>query len=108
MALRVHKDNFEELVVNSALPVLVDFYSSSCVVCKKLSPALSRLEEEYEGRLTVVKVNTDFDTEIAGQYRVSANPTLLFLKKGEVVGSRVGVGKPAEIKEWIEKLLQRG
>jgi thioredoxin 1 len=105
MALRVNKDNFEELVVQSVLPVVVDFYSSSCAACKKLSPILSSLEEEYDGRLTVVKVNTDFDTEIAGQYRVSANPTLLFLKKGEVVGSRIGAGKPAEIKNWIEKLL---
>ena len=61
MAVRINKDDFEEKVLKSDLPVIVDFYSDSCIACKKLAPALGDVEDDYEGKLYVYKVNTNFD-----------------------------------------------
>ena len=60
MAARVTKDDFEEKVLKESLPVVVDFYSDSCVACKMLAPVLGELEDEYEEKLKIVKVNTNF------------------------------------------------
>ena len=72
MAARVSKADFEEKVLKEALPVLVDFYSDSCVVCKKLAPVLGNAEDDYEDKIKVYKVNTNFDAELAEQYEVQA------------------------------------
>ena len=76
MAVRVSKTDFEEKVLKEKLPVLVDFYSDSCVACKKLAPVLGNAEDDYEDKIKVYKVNTNFDVELAEQYEVQANPTL--------------------------------
>lgn len=105
MAVRVNKDNFQEKVLESELPVLVDFYSDSCVPCKMLAPVLGDLEDNYEGKLTVYKVNTNFDSELAEEYEVSANPTLIFFKNGEAVDFKVGFVPANELNPWVEGLL---
>ena len=71
MAVRINKDDFEEKVLKSDLPVIVDFYSDSCIACKKLAPALGDVEDDYEGKLYVYKVNTNFDKELAKEYHVT-------------------------------------
>lgn len=58
----------------------MDFYSDSCVACKKLAPVLGNAEDDYEDKIKVYKVNTNFDVELAEQYEVQANPTLILLK----------------------------
>ena len=63
MAVRVSKTDFEEKVLKEKLPVLVDFYSDSCVACKKLAPVLGNAEDDYEDKIKVYKVNTNFDVE---------------------------------------------
>ena len=95
----------EEKVLQSDRPVIVDFYSDSCVACKKLSPLLGDVEDDYEDRLYVYKVNTNFDGELAEEYDVTANPTLLFVKDGVVKDRSVGAVKPAELTAWVEKNL---
>lgn len=105
MAARISKDDFEEKVLKSDLPVIVDLYSDSCVACKKLAPVLGEAEDDYEGRINVYKVNTNFDAELAEKYEVTANPTLLFVKAGEVVDRKIGAQKPADLNAWIESLL---
>ncbi|MGN0427664.1 MAG: thioredoxin family protein [Agathobacter sp.] len=105
MAERIGKTDFPEKVLKSALPVIVDFYSDSCVACKKLSPVLADAEEAYEGKLVVYKVNTNYDTELAEEYEITANPTLLFLVDGEVKDKKQGALRPAELTAWIEGLL---
>lgn len=105
MAARISKEDFEEKVLKSNLPVIVDFYSDSCVACKKLAPVLGGAEDDYEGRINVYKVNTNFDAELAEKYEVTANPTLLFVKAGEVVDRKIGAQKPADLNAWIESLL---
>ena len=68
MAARVSKDNFEAEVLQASIPVLVEFYSDSCIPCKQMSPILGDIEDDYENQLKVVKVNGNFDAELAEQY----------------------------------------
>jgi thioredoxin 1 len=105
MAARISKADFAEKVLNSSTPVLVDFYSDSCVACKKLAPVLGDAEDNYEGRLTVYKVNTNFDGELAEENEVTANPTLILFKDGEELDRKVGALRPAELTSWIEEFL---
>ena len=105
MALRISRDDFEEKVLKNALPVLVDFYSDSCVVCKRLSPVLGDLEDNYEGKLAVVKVNTNFDRELAAEYGIRSNPSLLMFRSGNVVDKKAGALKYGELEEWVRKYL---
>ncbi len=101
MALRIGKNNFEEKVLKSSLPVLVDFYSDSCIPCKMISPILGDLEDEHEGTLEVYKVNVNFDTELAKQYDVLSVPTLITFQNGEVKGRLTG----AVTRQALEELL---
>jgi len=101
MAERISKDNFEAKVLKSALPVIVDFYSDSCVACKKLAPVLGDIEDDYEGKINVFKVNTNFDADIAIEYGISANPTLLLFKSGEKVAKKVGAANKKDIEDWL-------
>ena len=103
MAIRVTKDDFNEKVLLNKLPVVVDFYSDSCVACKKLAPVLGGLEDDYEGKLEVVKVNTNYDMELAEEYNVTANPTVLLINNGKEIGRRVGAASPKELYAWIDQ-----
>jgi len=103
MSVRVSAEDFASKVLNSELPVIVDFYSDSCVACKKLAPVLGDIEDDYEDKVSVVKVNTNFDAELAADYGVMANPTLILFNKGEVVAKRVGAATKKELEDWILK-----
>ena len=105
MALRINAENFEEKVLKADRPVLVDFYSDTCIPCKQMAGILGDIEDDYEDKLHVYKVNTNFDGELADEYEVTANPTLLFVKDAEVLDRKVGAQKPADLKAWVEELL---
>ena len=105
MAVRVSKEDFEEKVLKEALPVLVDFYSDFCVACKKLAPVLGNAEDDYEDKIKVYKVNTNFDVELAEQYKVQSNPTLILFKDGQVKDRKVGALKQADLNSWIEEQI---
>ena len=100
MPTRISKDNFEKEVLQADKTVLADFYSDSCVPCKRLSPVLFALEE---GKLKIAKINVNFDSELAEKYEVQAAPTLVFFKNGKEISRLRGAVKQAEIKEVIEK-----
>jgi thioredoxin 1 len=89
-ALAVDNQNFEEEVIKSPIPVLVDFWAPWCGPCKAIAPSVDALAEEMDGQLKVVKVNTDEAGEIAGRFGVMSIPTLLVIKGGEVVETLVG------------------
>ena len=91
MAQRINKDNFEEKVLKSPLPVLVDFYSDSCIPCKQLSPVLGDIEDEREDTLSVYKVNVNYDMELV---------------QGEVKAERAGAAGKADIEAWIDENLK--
>lgn len=106
MAERINKNNFVEKVIQSAQPVLVDFYSDSCIPCKMLSPLLGELEDEKEGSLSVYKVNINFDGELAEEYSVMGAPTLIFFENGAIRDRRTGALKQDDLFDWIEGLLK--
>lgn len=93
---------FDEAVLDSDIPVLVDFWATWCGPCRVLGPVLDRVSAKFEGKLKVAKVNVDEQMELAQYYNVNSLPTLLLFKEGEVVGQLVG-GVP---QTKIEALLQ--
>jgi len=105
MALRVYQDDFQEKVLMEKLPVIVEFYSDSCIPCKQLAPTLGELEEEYDGRIKIAKVNVNFSTELAQQYHVMSSPTILFFKSGKEAQRIKGLVKKTVLKEIIDLIL---
>ena len=91
------KDNFEAEVLNSDIPVLVDFWATWCGPCMMLSPVIAELAEELDGKVKVGKVNVDEQNELAMQYRVASIPTLLLFKNGELAKTSVGFMPKHEI-----------
>lgn len=105
MAARIYTNDFQEKVLDSAIPSLVDFYSDSCVACKKLAPTLCEVEEDYEGKVNVFKVNTGYDTKLVEDYGIQSNPTLILFKDGLAVDKKVGAKDYDEITDWIDSLI---
>ena len=105
MAARVSKDNFEAEVLQASIPVLVEFYSDSCIPCKQMSPILGDIEDDYEDRLKVVKVNANFDGELAEQYSVMVSPTILFFKDGKEAERVRGLIRKPELEEIVKKYI---
>ena len=104
--LELTDGNFEEEILNSELPALVDFWAEWCMPCKMMAPVVDELADDYAGRLKVGKVDTDSAREIAMKHGISAIPTLiLFDKDGQVTKKLVGVQQKADIKEAIDELL---
>lgn len=102
MAERIGREEFEEKVLNSELPVLVDFYSDSCIACKKLAPALSQAEEQLADRFHIYKVNTNFETELTENYEILSRPTLIVFKNGQEAGRKTGAQKPQDLIDWLK------
>ena len=82
--------NFEQLVLNSTLPVVVDFWAPWCAPCRLIAPILNELASEYAGRLVVAKVNTDDDQRYASQFGILGAPTLIIFKNGKEVDRLIG------------------
>jgi thioredoxin 1 len=101
------KDNaFDETVMKSAVPVIVDFWAPWCGPCKQVAPSLEKIAKEYDGKLIVAKVNTDEDPEWAGRFQVSGIPTMLFVADGKVVHQQVGAVPYGYLKQIVEKFLE--
>ncbi|WFB35752.1 thioredoxin [Kiritimatiellota bacterium B12222] len=99
--IEVRQDNWESDVEKSSIPVLVDFWAEWCGPCRAIIPTLEQLADEYEGKLTVAKVNVDENRELAQKFGVRSIPFLLIIKDGEVVENMVGaLGKP----EFVSKI----
>ena len=97
--------NFEQEVLKSALPVLVDFWAEWCGPCRTLSPIIEELAKEYSGKVKVGKVNVDQCPGTAGQYGIRGIPTILFFKGGSVAEQTVGLQSKAALTALIEKNL---
>ncbi len=97
--------NFDQEVLNSDLPVLVDFWAVWCGPCKVLSPIVNEIAGEYVGKLKVGKVNVDENNQLAGKYSVMSIPTLKFFKGGKVVGEIIGAAPKATIISELERHL---
>ncbi len=98
----IQDGEFQEEVLGSELPVMVDFYAPWCGPCKLLAPALAGIAKAYDGRLKVVKVNVDTAPQLATDYRVRGVPTLMFFKNGKAADTVVGVPSAATLRDKLE------
>jgi len=96
--------NFEQEVLKSAQPVLVDFWAEWCGPCKMVSPILDELAVEYGGRVKIAKVNIDEHQELAVQFRINSIPTLLFFKNGQIVDQIIGMKSKKDFKAKLDQL----
>ena len=103
--IQLTDDSFDKEVVQSADPVLVDFWAPWCGPCRMLSPVIEELSKEYTGKVKVAKINTDEHPNSASRFKISAIPTLLFFKSGKVVEQLVGVHSKSEIKKTLDSLV---
>jgi len=97
--------NFEQEVVKSGTPVLVDFWAPWCGPCRMIGPVIEELAKEYDGRIKVCKLNTDENPETASRFQISAIPTILFFKGGKMVKDAVGLQPREELKKIMDSLL---
>ncbi len=96
MAMELTMENFDSEVMNSDLPVLIDFWAPWCGPCKMIAPIIEELSKELDGTVKVCKVNIDDNQQLAVKYNVASIPTLLVFNKGELVNTAVGArGKDA-------------
>jgi thioredoxin 1 len=100
--ITVGKDNFETEVIQSGVPVLVDFWAEWCGPCRMITPILEEIAKDYKDRIKVVELNVDQEGELALKYNIQSIPTLLFFHKGKIVKQQVGAA-PRHI---LDKILK--
>ena len=103
--LKVTKATFEQEVLQSEIPVLIDFFADWCMPCKMFTPVFEGVAEDYEGKVKFVKVNIDEAPELAQKYLVMSIPTLKLVKGEELLGSFVGAMTTEELEDWVEEHL---
>ncbi len=103
--LHVDRDSFESEILQSDLPVLVDFWAPWCGPCHMITPTIEKLADAYDGRAKVARLNVDDAPELAGRYGIRSIPALLFFNGGEVVDHLVGVQPEAVLVEKLNGLV---
>ena len=97
--------SFEQDVLNSSKPVLVDFWAEWCGPCKQIGPALEEISNEMSEKVTISKLNIDENPQTPSKYGVKGIPTLMLFNNGEIVSTKVGALPKSKIVEWIESVI---
>lgn len=105
MTLEVTDANFEEVVLQSDKPVVVDFWAEWCGPCRMVAPIIHELSDEYDGKAVMTKLDVDSNPAVAAKYGIRNIPTLLFFKNGEIVDKQVGAVPKAVLANKLEALL---
>ena len=105
MAVEITDANFDELVLKSSQPVIVDFWAEWCGPCRMIGPIIEEMATEYSGKAVIGKVDVDSNSGISSQFNVRSIPTTLFIKNGEVVDKSVGAVPKATLVAKLEALL---
>jgi thioredoxin 1 len=103
--MEIKDENFKEEVLDSKLPVLVDFWASWCAPCSRVAPTVNEIAKEYQGRLKVCKLNIDESAQTASKYGIMSIPTLALFKDGKLVERTVGVVSKSTVEEKIKPYL---
>ena len=102
----VTDESFDEDVLGSSVPVLVDFWAEWCGPCKQITPILEEIAGEMSERIRVVKLNIDENPNAPARFGVRGIPTLLIFRSGEVIGNKVGAASKSKLKNWIETSIE--
>lgn len=102
MEIELYKETFEQEVLQSDIPVLVDFWATWCGPCKMIAPIVKEIADEYDGKILVGKVNVDEEPDLTMQYSVSSIPTLMVFKNGQLVNKAVGYREKDEILKMLK------
>ena len=100
------EEEFKEKVLDSKIPVIMDFYADWCGPCRALSPVIERISKEYEGKVSLVKVDCDECTDLAAEMEIKSIPTIIVFNNGEQVGKKIGAVPEPELRKFIEKSIK--
>lgn len=106
MSIKLSSENFEKEVINSQIPVLVDFWAEWCGPCKAVGPVLEELSDEYSDKFRVAKVNVDENPELASEYGIRSIPTMILFKDGKQADSVIGALPKENIVDFVTENLQ--
>ena len=106
MEYQFTSDNFNDEVVKSDIPVMVDFYADWCGPCRMMMPVVEKMAERYDGKVKVGKVNTELQPELSAMFNVRSIPSFFFIKDGKVVDSAVGGMSEGNLSARIDSLIE--
>jgi len=105
MAVEITDANFEEVVMKSSVPVVVDFWAEWCGPCRQIGPSIEEMSKEYEGKAVIGKVNVDHNPGVSAQFGIRNIPTVLFVKNGQVADKSVGAVPKQQLADKLNAIL---